>query len=151
MERKERIQQELEQIRDEHDGLLRAEDVVEFARNPQTALHSCFTWDDDEAARQFRLWQARRVIKVHVTVLPSVADPIRIWVSLESDRKRPGGGYRHLEDVMADEDYRRQLLDQALRDARRWQRKYELLNELAPVFASLEMVEETRRVTIAAD
>ena len=61
---------ELETIRRNAGGVLRPEDVVSFAADPDTELHSRFEWDDTEAAQQYRLWQARQLIRVTVTVLP---------------------------------------------------------------------------------
>lgn len=133
-------QTELQALYARH-GVLRAEDVVEFARNPKTALHSAFTWDDGAAAREWRLLQARNIIRVHVTVLDGAQEEYRVWVSLESDRKQAGGGYRALVDVMGDAKMRRQLLQQAQHDFKAWQRKYQQLRELEPVFAAMERVE----------
>jgi hypothetical protein len=63
---------ELETIRRNAGGVLRPEDVVSFAADPDTELHSRFEWDDTEAAQQYRLWQARQLIRVTVTVLPPI-------------------------------------------------------------------------------
>ena len=72
--------QELEQIRKANDGELRPADVVEFARNPDTALHSRFTWDDDKAAAEYRLWQARELIRVVVQLHPKTNKKMRVYV-----------------------------------------------------------------------
>lgn len=130
---------ELEQIRTRSGGFLNPEDVVVFAKNPKTALHSWFTWDDTEAAAQYRLWQARQVIRVCVTVHEDVkGPPIRTYVSLYDDRGE--NGYRLLTDVMSDDELRAKLLAQALSELRNWQQKYSQLKELAPIFASAETV-----------
>ena len=130
--------QELRLIARRHRGLLRPHDVVEYARNRRTALHDYFTWDDSKAAHEYRLWQARQLIRVAVTVLtPEVPKPARIYVSLRSDRARDAGGYRLTADVLSDSDRREQLLAEALADLQTWQEKYRLLaDELAPVFAA---------------
>jgi hypothetical protein len=48
----------------ERRGLLRPEQVVEDARrNPDGPLYSHFTWDDDLAAAQWRMAQARQLIR----------------------------------------------------------------------------------------
>ncbi len=65
------IKQELEALAEANNGILRPEIVVEFARDAKTALHSRFEWDDTEAAKQYRLWQARQIIKVAINVLPA--------------------------------------------------------------------------------
>ena len=61
MTQKEQVKAELELIRIQHGGVLQAEDVIAYAKDPDTALHQEFEWDDNEAAHQYRLEQARRV------------------------------------------------------------------------------------------
>lgn len=136
---KERRQQELEAIRSKSGGVLKPETVVEFARNPKTALHSWFTWDDSDAAREYRLWQARQVIRVCVTIQENEKEPpVRTYVSLYEDRG--GDGYRLMTDVLSDEEMCEKLLVQALAEFKLWQAKYNQLNKLAPIFAAGEKV-----------
>jgi len=60
---------EITAIRDRNNGRVLPEEVVRFASDPATALHSAFTWDNARAARDHRLDQARRLIAVYVTVI----------------------------------------------------------------------------------
>ena len=106
----ERTAAELEHIRTTHNGMLKPEDVVAFATDPNTALHSHFEWDDTEAAREYRLVQARTVIRLIVTVIGEDPVPMRTYVSLPSDRV-VGGGYRALQDVVNDESRRQRSND----------------------------------------
>lgn len=134
---------ELEFIRKRSaDGILQAEDVVEFARDERTALHSEFEWDDSVAAHQHRLEQARKIIRLTLTVVESPAgqQTVRMYASCDSDRVKPGGGYRSLVEVMNSEDLRDQLLHAALRDLRTVRRKYQQLRELQPIFRAIDRV-----------
>jgi len=124
---------ELEDIRAENGGILKPEDVVERASDPSNVLHSRFTWDDTEAAQQYRLWQARHLIKICVTVLPNRSESTQVYVSLKSDRIGDTG-YRPVVDVLADVELRQQLLSDALEDLKRFEQKYTELKELAEVF-----------------
>lgn len=135
------IKEELTQIFNEHEGRIPPEAVIEFARDENTALHAEFEWDDTEAAHQFRLEQARKIIRLNIDIVETPNGNVRVpvYVSLVSDR-RGGGGYRALTDVMSDADMRAQLLQQAIDELRRVQRKYESLRELAPVFEALDRV-----------
>ena len=135
------IKEELTQIFNEHNGRIPPEAVIEFARDENTALHAEFEWDDTEAAHQYRLEQARKIIRLNIEVIETPNGNVRVpvYVSLVSDR-RGGGGYRALSDVMSDAEMRAQLLQQAINELRRVQRKYESLRELTPVFAALERV-----------
>lgn len=136
------IQEELEAIREEHEGILRAEDVLEFAKNPETSLHKKFTWDDTLAAQQYRLAQARAVIRVNVITPETTGMTVRAYVSMMGDRRLPGGGYRSLSDVMGNQELRRQLLAQAMKEARLWREKYKNLQELSTVFGAIDEAAE---------
>lgn len=129
--------QELEHIRQSHGGILRATDVVAFARNPDTALYRRFEWDDTKAAEQYRLWQARELIRVVVQTSPADSTPTRIYVSLTDDRRNDGGGYRTLDDVMRSKAMREALLKQAHADMVRFETKYQHLSELAAVIDAM--------------
>ena len=146
------VTSELEQICQKHGGLLKPEDVVEFARNKRTALHQEFEWDDARASAEYRLEQARKVIRVAVTILPSPhsdQEPVRAYVSVASDRAQPGGGYRAFADVMTDDAMRAELVNEAIGEAKRWRRKYERLRELAPIFRAIDKVEAKREQAVA--
>lgn len=130
-------QLELEEIRKNNGGVLKAADVVEYARNPDTALHRRFTWDDDKAAHEYRLWQARELIRVVVKMHPQTNKITRTYVSLGQDRDQEGGGYREINAVMRNTSYREQLLEEAKSEMRRFEIKYAVLEELADVFASM--------------
>ena len=151
-ERRELIRAELEHICQSHGGVLRPEDVVAFARNKRTALHSELEWDDAKASQEHRLWQARTVIRVAVTVLPSPhadQEPVRAYVSVVSDRVRPGGGYRPLADVMTNDEMRAELVTEALGEVKRWRRKYERLRELVPIFRAIDKVDAKQEHAVA--
>lgn len=69
-ELQQRIVDEIAALEDEF-GRVTPELVLDRARDPQTALHTQFTWSDEVAAHSFRLDQARTVIrsvKYEVTV-----------------------------------------------------------------------------------
>jgi hypothetical protein len=47
----------------EQRGRLTPRDLVEAARDPESPLHAVFEWDDDKAADDWRIEQARRLIR----------------------------------------------------------------------------------------
>lgn len=132
------VVQELKRIAKQHGGVLQPEDVVEFARNPDTALHGHFDWEDTSAAAKWRLHQARNVIRVNVEVLEGSKDPVKVFVSLKSDRGV--NGYRPLVSVMSNHEQRAELLQQAKDEADAWRIKYRRLIELVPVFEAMDRV-----------
>ena len=143
MNYEDKLRHELETIRRKHKGILNPKDVVEFARNSDTALHQEFEWNDKIAGDAYRILQAREVIRTRVTVLTPDTKPVRAYVSLPNDRK-PNGGYRRINDVLEKPAWREQLLQNAMADMRAFQTKYAVLKELANVFSAMQEVEARR-------
>jgi len=133
----ERMSEELERIAAEHGSVLKPGDVIDFARDPETALHHRFEWDDGVAANKYRLWQARQLIaQVQISAPKMTGQTIRAFVSLSPERDE-GGGYRLMANVLSDRDLREIHLRDALSDFQRLIDAYSHLDELGPLIASL--------------
>ena len=130
---------ELKRIAKASGGMLQPEVVVDCAKKKDSPLHEYFTWDDTEAAREYRLWQARSIIRVVVDVVPHTEIETRAFVSLQSDRNADRG-YRGIVSVMSDADLQAELLEQARSDMTRFRLKYRILKELAGVFEAMDKV-----------
>jgi hypothetical protein len=137
MAKKNVVALELSRIAKAHGGKLLPEDVVEAAKPKSSPLHSKFTWDDTVAAHQHRLWQARQLISV--TVLTVVGKKTQMFVSLTKDRHE-GNGYRHVVDVLNDEQLTAQLLEDAKAEMRYFAMKYRKLTALAKVVEAMDEV-----------
>ena len=134
-----RIDKELEKIAKENKGVLRPGDVVEYSKDPDTALHNHFEWDDTKAGHQFRLVQARRIIRAYMIVIENDHEvTVRAFVSLQRDRGKDS--YRSIKKVLADEVLRTELLEEALEELRSLKMKYQILSELASVFEVIDKV-----------
>ena len=133
------ITKELKRLATKCRGLLTPECVVHAAALPQSPLHNAFTWDDSEAAEQYRLWQARQLIRTTVQYVNIQGQPraMRVFVSLTPDRECDAGGYRQTLRVLTHSEQRRQMLQDALAEMECFQAKYTLLTELAEVFAAM--------------
>lgn len=139
LSKKELVREELRKIEEANNGILRPVDVVTYARkNKRSALHGEFTWDNNKAAEEYRLWQARQVIRVHVEVIKPDTKPIRAFVSLIGDRANPGGGYRAINAVLSNKEQREQLVEQATREFKALRQKWKNLTELADIFAAID-------------
>jgi hypothetical protein len=113
--------------------------VVEAARDESSPLHDQFTWDDGAAAHEYRLIEARKLIAVHVELLPNAKESSPVWVSLRGDRAN-GGGYRTMVSVLSKRELREKLLEEAMDDLRHFQQKYHMLKELSEVFVAVRKV-----------
>lgn len=134
---------ELKRIAKEHGGILRPETVVEEARPKSSPLHKRFTWDNNKAAHEYRIWQARQLIRVVVEPIAGAKGRHEVFVSLTSDRK--DSGYRVMTEVLSDAQMRRQMLEDALRELDIFQRKYSRLRELSAVFAVIRKIRIRKR------
>lgn len=130
---KKTIKDALKAIRQDHpERKVTAEAVVESASHPDHALHRFFEWEDGIAAHQYRLEQARSLIRTIKVVSVSNGDrKVRIpeYVSLISDRKLPGGGYRATADVMTNKEMLTELEETAKRDVDGVLQRYEMLKD----------------------
>lgn len=140
------VVQELKDLMDKKDGLLRAPDVVEAARPKDSPLHNKFDWDDGDAAEKYRLIQARALMSICVQYIDSGPKriPTKVFVSLSTDRSKRDGeaGYRTIVDVLADEDMKNQLLMDSLNQMRSFEARYKSLQELGGLLAHMR---NTRR------
>lgn len=118
----------------EKDGTLTAEGVLSEAKKKRSPLHSWFEWDDTEAARQYRLSQARNLIRsITVKVTGSDEDvTVRAFVNLG------GPEYEEVNTVLGTADRRQVMLKRAKRELKRVRDQYATLNELARVFAAID-------------
>lgn len=132
-----KVIKELNRLSATNGGLLMPEVVVEAAKPKTSPLHKHFEWNNTKAAAQHRLWQARQLISVCVTILPGETEPMQCFSSLSTDRGN-GGGYRTTVEVLSNEDMRQQLLQDALHDMNSFQRRYASLRQLAQVFAAIK-------------
>jgi hypothetical protein len=129
----------LRSIAEQNGGLLKPEDVVESARPLKSPLHSKFTWDDTEAAHQFRLEEARKLIRTTIEYIEvgGKDHSYRVFCSLTPDRDNKGGGYRETTAVLSNRQFRNQLLEDARSEMERFSSKYERLQELAGVIKEI--------------
>jgi len=133
---------ELEEVRRANGGLLAPRDVVKYARDPKHELHREFMWDNERAGHRYRLMQARKMI-THYTVTLSMpaqgrVEKMRGYVALSTDR--PRGGYRALVEILRDEHMTAQMLEDALASLSHWQKRYQRVTELTPIFEAAERV-----------
>ena len=127
------IKKELEALRKKH-GYIRPEDVVEYARNSHTALHGAFCWDDTEAAHKYRVHQAGELIRsITVEIRPNPKQErvvvVREYVSLPSERGT--GGYRHITEVLTEDDLRLQFIDSVQAEFTAFREKLKAVSEIA--------------------
>lgn len=113
-------------------GVVDAAMIVEDARNPESPLHGVFEWDDTEAARKYRVHQARMMIsQVRVNVEHREAPAFyNVTTTIGNAAVR---GYVSAETVVNDEEIYQAVLGKAARELRYFQQKYKTIKELRDV------------------
>jgi len=131
--RKGQLRRELQKICATNGGLLRPADVVEFARDPTTALHTRFEWDDTVAPWAYRLIQAQDIIRhVKVTIPKRTGGmaKVRVFVNLGNERTSDSPGYRMLSTVQKSKERYAQMLTDAQAELQAFQHKFVALQGL---------------------
>lgn len=132
----------------EQNGQLTAKRLVEVSRPVDAPLHPEFEWDDSVAAEQWREQQARCIINTIVIIHPpkkaqemtlavEKTGTVRRFFNIESKT----GNYESIDRILADDNKRMKLLNQALGDLENFRRKYAELTELEPVFEAVDAVQ----------
>ena len=132
--------EEIERIRaNSGKGYIEAEDLLESSREDNAPLHSCFEWDVDKAAEKYRLWQARDIIK-HIAVViqntPAAPQPVRAFVSIADYNDK--GKFIQIQKALENNDYRAQVLKNALAELQTFKHKYSVYSELSKVFEAID-------------
>jgi hypothetical protein len=123
-------------------GALRPADVVRAARSRRNPLHQFFEWDDTQAAAQYRLEQARHLIRsVRVTIIESGGESLDVSLFIANPGDEDDQPYLQTVRAFANQETRQQLLAKALRELRSWRARYETLKELSKVFAAVDELE----------
>lgn len=84
----------------QRDGKLTAEGVVDEARSEDSPLHSHFEWDDEKAGHEYRLIQARRLLRVKVSPYVPGEEP-SVLVNVPASK---GEGEYHPASVVVTSD-----------------------------------------------
>jgi hypothetical protein len=109
---------------------LTPEDIVTAARDEASPAHRYFEWNDQKAAQQYRLEQARYILRViHVEIAPQ--ETIRAFHSVHIDEmSSTDRQYVSLKQVQSNDRFRQQIIEGALSELRLWQRRYRQYSEL---------------------
>lgn len=111
VEQREAVRVRLEEIAERNAGRLTPEDAIEDARDPESPLHPHFTWDDSEAAKKQRLYEARMLIRsVRVTTVVNQTVMRTIAYIRDPAKASDEAGYVSVAVLRTDEDLARAAL-----------------------------------------
>lgn len=134
----------------EKKGGLTAEALVDVSRSEDAPLHSEFEWDNDAAAEKYRVSQARYIIRALVIKREDVdedgniveeepdAAPVRAFFTVDKQ-----AGYESTQKILTCAEKRIALLDTAMKELHSFERKYQTLTELYPLFLEIHKLDGT--------
>lgn len=119
-------------------GEVTAESFLEESREPSSPTHSMFEWDDSVAAEKYRLRQSSQIInQLEISVEVGEIETVTAFVNVKSKSVKDSGSFVNIRSAMSDEEYRKQVLDNALAELKSFKKRYAQYSELAIVFRSI--------------
>lgn len=108
--------------------------ILEYAKtHPESELHKCFEWSDTEAARKYRIIQARQItINLKYVPVDKSKQEVRVF---HLDTKTHA--YEPVTKFIVNNDKYARLLAQAKAELVSFERKYHTISELENVFEAI--------------
>lgn len=110
--------------------------LLEYARNPDTELHKCYTWNDNEAAEKCRLYESRKILCN--LVIAEVKEEKVESTKLRLFYKTDGTEYKPIQFIMKNKPEYEVLLERAMSELRAFKQKYSMLSELEEILALID-------------
>lgn len=121
--------EELSRICEKNGGEMSPKTIVDESRPETAPLHPCFEWDNDTAADKYLEYQARQLVCCIVTkqeTQKTGPTEVRAFVHVAES-------YRPTQVVVSQKDLQAELVRNALRDVKAFQRRLETFSSLRPV------------------
>ena len=134
----------LEKI-ERRNGSVTTKAFLEESRSKKCPTHFMFEWDDTIAAEKYRLSQAAMIINQIECVVEGVSDPVPAFVNVKVKSVKKSAVFINIETAIADDEMRAQLLQNALRELKAFEKKYQGLQELDFVYQAIKAFETSQK------
>jgi hypothetical protein len=138
---------ELLKVKKKSNGNLTPNDVVEFAKDPSSVMHSWFTWEDTEAARRYRLIEAGSLIRSIEVVYVEAPKMERRAFEIQYKKKTGDAEsrtvYKTAEEAASDPDNHARLIAEAVRTLMAWRKRFAALQELHHLMTAIDSTIES--------
>lgn len=112
------------------------EQIVEAAKDKNTELHKCFTWDDTVAAENWRKHQARMLVaQLVIRTETTDKEPVAVRVIASTNVRNE---YKPVVKVLEVEQDYADLLARAVAELKAFQQKYKTIKELREIFEAID-------------
>jgi hypothetical protein len=126
------------------------DEVVVAAKDPGSALHAEFVWDDKKAAEKYRHDRACYLIRnldIHIVEDTKPGGVVTVLPAFTSvgpgSPVGPREGYLDIRTALTDDDVRAKLLRTIMLELRALKRRYKAYEEFASVWRAIDEVERS--------
>lgn len=108
--------------------------LLEDSRPDDAVLHPLYEWDDPKAAERWRLHQSKMIMGNLIVVSvnkKALQEPVRAFFTVSSGNEQ--GSYNHICTIVSNEDKKKQVLSNAMRELDMFNRKYQNLLDVTDV------------------
>ena len=109
-----KIQERMDKLEALNGGRLTPDAVVEDAKDPRSPMHDQFEWDDKVAGHQYRLDQARTLIRAVTVERNTVSRTVAAPYYIRDPRAGNEQGYVSMATLRSDSDIARDAVEQYL-------------------------------------
>lgn len=109
-------------------GELTNDMIVDYAKNhPKSELFKCFEWNDTEAGRKYRLYQASQILSsISVKITEEPVQKQKVYYSIKSAETKKKV-FKNIKDIVENDEEYLQLIDKASEELNACKDKYETL------------------------
>jgi len=126
---------------EKEEGHIKPQTVIDRAKPKASPIHGYFTWDNNKAANEHRLNEARWLIKsVRVIREDDAAKSPRAFVAIpviSEESNRSKNVYVSIESALGDKDTRDLVLQRAWAELKIWENRYHHLEEFAGIIKTI--------------
>jgi len=129
---------------------LTADSLLKKASKKSSSLYEFFDWDNSSAGDKWRLQQARTLINEIKIIVEDkeiyAFENVNISIANKEDsvkNKFSSREYKPIVEIMDNADFKQQLIQRALAEAKYWKERHSELVELNSIFCSID--EESKK------
>ncbi len=132
------VANELRRI-EEKKGVLDAELVVEYAKSKKSPIHDAFEWDNSLAAHEYRLTQARTMIRSLRVVVEDATQPKRLfWHTVEQCGKNQKSMYVLRDRLGGEAELQEATYREVVSQLKGLRARYAELKELSDIWEKID-------------
>lgn len=120
-------------------GQITAEKFLKDAKRKNSPTHGYFEWDNNRAAQEYRLEQARLLIRSVDIIVISDGKEFETRAFHHIKINEDETAYVSTNVIFSNKDYYFQVLENAISEIKSWQEQYRNYRELSKIFEAVDL------------